>query len=245
MRRQIAAMVLTPLVALAWTSPAGAQEPEAPDPDAPAEEGEWRGPDRPTEEVARAAERSIRSPGTFFSLDNFSLNAGLGTTGFTERGTRDLTDPGLLWTVRAGFGADQAIGLEAAYVGASQDVEAGLEQGSVITTGIEVMARVGVPFVRAGTQGRDNTFVLPYVGAGIGWNMFSLTDIGEDAGLPVDDDHAFTVPVAVGVTGGLSRVIADLRLTFRPAFGDDLFREAQGGAGQNNLSLSLTGGYRF
>lgn len=236
MRRQISAVAVGALAAVAGFAP-----------DARAQGG-MTSPEQPTEEIARAAREPIREPGQFFGLDNFALSAGFGATGFTENGTRDLADTGLQWTVRGTFGVDRAFGLEAAYVGVSQDLDLnGTDAGSVVKTGFEALARLGVPFTRQGAPaGARPTFILPYFAAGLGWNLLTLTEGATASGFGLEDnDGSFTIPLALGVSGGMRDFLLDARLTFRPSFADDMFRGVPGGAGQNDLSGTVVAGYRF
>jgi hypothetical protein len=93
-----------------------------------------------------------------------------------------------------------------------------------------------------------NSFLTPYVAAGMGWSAFHL--LGADAGNPgriADADHVFTVPLGLGVAGGYRRFSADARIAFRPAFGDEMFGAAtrSGSSGQDTVGIGASAGYRF
>jgi hypothetical protein len=62
-----------------------------------------------------------------------------------------------------------------------------------------------------------------YIFGGLGWSRFTLTE-AENTGAIVDieDDDVLTVPMGVGMSYQVGRVIADLRGTYRATAGEDL-----------------------
>src|SRR5262245_66259238 len=81
-----------------------------------------------------------------FSPFGESISLGGGVTNFLADATRDATNVGGYWDVRATFGTRSYLGGEAAYMGAAQNVRAlGLDNGAYLTqNGIEGALRVNL-----------------------------------------------------------------------------------------------------
>jgi len=222
-------VVLAPCLAAA-----GASAQTGDDPPTPLERGR--------SEIGAAGRSILQSPRTYFSAENFTVAVGGGFTSFTQRGTDELADAGGSWTVRGAFGADQALGLEAAYLGAAYPVTALTgESGSVVSNGLEALARVGYP-VR-----REVSYIMPYVALGLGWSLYNRSGLGDETGIE-ETDSVMTIPLAFGIGVGYRRLSFDLRFAYRPALADSMFDNATDSifsTGSNTLSASGLVGYRF
>jgi hypothetical protein len=171
-----------------------------------------------------------------------TVQVGGGVSNFTEGGAQDLTAPGALWTVRAVSGMDSALGLEAGYTGAAQPFTPadGQDDGTVVRTEFEGRLRAAAPLRL--TDG----FVAPYLTAGLGYGLYSL--LGADPEGVQDNDHVITIPLGLGVAAGYERFSLDTRLEYRPAYGDEMFADAnrtEFAAGLNSFSFGASVGYTF
>jgi hypothetical protein len=194
---------------------------------------------------ARAQELFERTR-DLFNERQYSLQAGGGFTNFSETGTQLLTNPGGSWSVRGAFGLDRRVGAEAAYVGTAMTLDIpAADDAAVIGTAFEALVRLGYPIELI----RNVSFVSPYVAAGVGWSLFNLagTDESDEMGLE-DSDSTFTIPLGIGVGLGYERLSLDVRFMWRPAFGDEMFRDANQTSetvGQNTLGTTFSLGYTF
>jgi hypothetical protein len=141
--------------------------------------------------------------------------AGGGVGGFTDDTLRDLTGTAGIWEARVAFGTRLPFSLELGYLGGLQEITAqGLgEDAALLTTTVEGAVRA-------------NAMAGPFTGyifGGLGWSRFTLTE-AENTGAIVDieDDDVLTVPMGVGMSYQVGRVIADLRGTYRATAGEDL-----------------------
>lgn len=172
-----------------------------------------------------------------------TVQAGGGYSNFTENGTRDLTTPGGLWTVRASSWANRWLGVEAGYIGTANgfDPPTGGD-AAILRNGFDVDLKLGYP-VAVG-----NAYVAPYGLIGLGIDFLVLAGAeGNRAGADTHDT-AFALPVGVGLTAGLDRYSLDARFAFRSNFGDAMFDSANRTiytAGTNSLAFTLAAGYTF
>jgi hypothetical protein len=193
-------------------------------------------------ELSASARNMLESPQSFFSRENLSVAAGGGFIDFTDTGTDLLTSPGGSWTVRGIFGADQALSLEGGYLGAAIPVTAlNGDTGSVISNGLEALGRVGYPL-------RGNRyFFLPYLTAGLGFNIFNAASLGDATGVD-GSDLVFTIPIGFGLGAGYDRFTFDVRYMYRPSWGASMFDDAIGPGtdrGDNTVSFTAMVGYRL
>ncbi len=194
-------------------------------------------------EGVRARMRAARET---LTRGTFAVHAGGAYQNFTQKGAQQLTDPGGNWTVRASWGMDQPIGAEAAYLGSALPVDTpAMTKGSIVETGIEALVRFGLPL-----SFQQRRWVLtPYAAAGVGWSAYNLVNAPDiNAARIRNDDAVFKMPFGFGLSAIYDRVSADARVMWRPAFGDDMFREANitdQEAGQNTFSIGGSLGYHF
>lgn len=142
------------------------------------------------------------------------ITAGAGVTGFSDSGSDDVAGVGGLWEVRATFGVDSPVALEAAYVGTAQSVDMPLVDSALLGNGLEAAVRVNL-----------GTFnVQPFVVGGMGWTRYSVDVEGMDLDIRGDDD-VLTVPAGAGISFYAGPAMVDIRGTYRFAFDDELIRE--------------------
>ncbi len=180
-----------------------------------------------------------------FDEHTFAVHAGGGFATFTEGGTQTVSEPGGSWTVRGTWGMARRLGVEVAYLGAAFPIDTpGMYDANVIQTGMEGLLRLGHPVLPS-----INSFVTPYLAAGLGWSAFNLVGADDgNVGKIANADGVFSVPMGFGITVGHRQLSADMRLIYRPAFADDMFREANlsnESAGQSTVSFGGSVGYRF
>jgi hypothetical protein len=172
-----------------------------------------------------------------------TLQLGGGISNFTEDGTKTVTGAGGLWDVRAIFGAARFLSAELAYVGSARPVDSSTLNASVLQTGVEALVRLGTRFPVKGAW-----YLNPYGAVGAGWNNYDLVSAEGSPGVIRGNDNIFVLPLAVGVTGGYQRFNLDVRFTYRPGWGAEMFNDLDTGArsdGLNSLALSAAVGWSF
>jgi hypothetical protein len=185
-------------------------------------------------------------PGSVYGM---SLTVGGGVQDFTDDTVRDTTDPGALWDVRGVLGTRTPIGVEAAYVGSAQAIDARFGEdasATLIGTGFEGALRVNLlPYLE----------VTPYAFAGLGWKRYDVRGADfrtADTGID-DEDTLLEVPMGGGFAYRYAGFLADARFTYRAAAGEDLVvsddqlpEEAEPDmAGLDNWSISARAGWEF
>jgi hypothetical protein len=148
-----------------------------------------------------------------------SIQLGGGVRNFLTEETRDVTGVGGYWDVRAAIGTRSFVGLELAYVGNAQNIEApGLSpDAALVGHGAEGAIRLQAPLVL-----QDRFYLSPFVLGGIGWLRYGIVNDDAAASPVAANDNVLTVPLGVGIGFGYRGFIADARFTFRPTFNEDL-----------------------
>jgi hypothetical protein len=171
------------------------------------------------------------------------LQVGAGATNFTENGPQAVTNPGMAWDVRAVLGSRSLIGLEGAYVGSLQDVEApGLDNSAMLASnGVEGALRINAPV----TIG--DGLVSPYGFGGIGYKRYSIAwDNGSTSASIAQYDDTLTLPVGVGLSAGLMGVTLDARATYRQTFMTEIVGDSESSWDSTSLNhWQLGGGLGF
>jgi opacity protein-like surface antigen len=149
-----------------------------------------------------------------------SLSVAGGVSAFSRSSARDFLDTGGAWDVRGVFGTRTLLGLEAAYVGTANGLDApGGFTRTLFGNGIEGVGRLNL--LRNGLAFAGG--LQPYLFGGLGWTHYHLSNNISTAAIDNSDD---TVQVPVG--GGVSYYFAnnhmmlDARFTYRFAFSDNL-----------------------
>jgi opacity protein-like surface antigen len=144
----------------------------------------------------------------YFAPHEVSLTTGAGVANyFGGADSPDTIDAGAAWDARLTMGIHSPIALEAAYMGAVNNLDAGNGgHGQVHSNGFDGDVRFQLP-----------TRVQPYVFGGVGYNHMEVRNNGTGAaGNYVGKDDQVTVPAGGGVTAYVGRhVTLDARGTYR------------------------------
>jgi hypothetical protein len=196
-----------------------------------------------TKEMGAEARGIVEQPERFISQHNLTVSAGGGFSDITSTGTDGLLGVGGSWTVRGVFGADRALAVEGAYIGAAYPITArNGDAGTILSNGFEVLGRVGYPI-------RHNRgYVIPYVTTGLGLALYDSSGLNNLATGVEESDVVFDIPAGGGISAGVDRLNLDLRLLYRAGFGSSMFDSAAArpnGGGVSSVSLTAMAGYRF
>lgn len=145
------------------------------------------------------------------------LMVGGGLTNQLDDETEEVTELGGTWDARVAYRNQSLIGVEAAYLGSVQTVNAfGLDDNAqLLGNGAEVDVRFNLL--------RD-TLVRPYLFTGVGWMHYDLTNTETANAAVEDNDDVFHIPAGAGVGFHLYRgVTLDVRGTLRATFDDEVF----------------------
>lgn len=170
------------------------------------------------------------------------VSVGIGVSDFTEGNARSFTDTGMAWDVRALWGSNSRFGIEAAYVGTTNEVNGRRGQTSTLTAqGVEASGRLNF----MNTDGVTTVGGLqPFVLAGVAWKNYHLSDSLPDTAISRGDD-AVEVPVAAGVSFYMANnLVVDARAAYRFSFQDDLIQES-GNSNLDNWNVSGRLGWAF
>jgi hypothetical protein len=181
------------------------------------------------------------SSGNFLERYGLSLSVGGGVVGFTDKAMRDTAKTGGLWDVRVGFLTNTWLGVELAYEGGLQNIDAlGLNSDArLLSTAVEADARVNF------TQGHWNW--QPYAFAGVGWKRYELNNVSTNLSSVNDQDDLVEVPLGLGLGTRYAGWLVDVRGSFRPAFDNDLVPTNNSGdhAAMHTWAAALRLGYAF
>src|SRR5215831_7977102 len=98
--------------------------------------------------VAQTARAQEKGGAKLLTPYGESLSVGGGVVNFVGDTARNVTDVGGYWDVRLAFGTRTPIGIEAAYIGAAQNVTAvGMTNAFLVRNGMEANARINIPLV--------------------------------------------------------------------------------------------------
>jgi|tagenome__1003787_1003787.scaffolds.fasta_scaffold20659627_1 hypothetical protein len=144
---------------------------------------------------------------------------GGGVMNFTGSTARAMTGVAGSWNLRLATGTRTLFGLEAAYLGSAQGINAtGLDpNATLISNGGEAVLRLNapVPFERG--------MVTPFLLGGIGWTHFSVVKDTFNNSVVSESDNVGLVPVGAGLAVSYAGFVADARFTYRFAFDNELF----------------------
>jgi hypothetical protein len=166
-----------------------------------------------------------------------SFVVGGGVMNFTDSDTNSATDMGGMWEARLTYGTRSAIGVEAAYVGSAQDIDAlGLDTSAVLLgSSAEAALRVGIPYI---------PYVQPYAIAGVGVTRFSLVNENFNTSSVDDSETAVDFPLGLGVGFASNGFLFDVRGVYRPMTQDDLINIPKKTDDNENGSLASIRGRR-
>lgn len=207
----------------------------------PREEEEEIPPEEPAAPIPPAElppeEEEERPPGAI-TRHGAAVQVGGGVLDFVEEDTRDVTGTAGTWEARFIYGTRSRIGVEAAYVGAAQEIRslAAQDDATLITTNFEGAVRLNSdPLVG----------FLPYAFAGVGVARYDVTDQDQQFADVDDDETAFNIPLGLGIGYRWQRFTADIRGTYRQAFDDSLMRPAGDNASLHSWSATARVGFEF
>jgi len=198
-----------------------------------------------TNVVVNPPPTTIVAPRDWYSNAGFSLTLGGGVESFTGDTMRNTTDPGGDWTVRAAFGTNLPIGLEAAYIGSVQNINAlGLDNSATLVgNGVQGDIRLNV------TQ---NYAVQPFVYGGVAWRRYAVQNADFNTSDVRDRDDVLELPVGVGMAYKMSGFTFDARGEFRGSFYDNLVPDRtnttstnEGNAAMHRWGVNASVGYEF
>ncbi len=162
---------------------------------------------------------------------------GGGVMNFSGSTARSMTGVAGSWNLRLATGTQSLFGLEAAYLGSAQTVDAaGLDpKSTLLGNGVEAVLRLNapVPFERG--------MVTPFLLGGLGWSHLSVVNDTFNNSTVSESDNVGMIPLGVGVSVTYAGFVADARFTYRLAFDNELF----GNASLNTWALTANIGHLF
>jgi opacity protein-like surface antigen len=185
------------------------------------------------EAVGEAVVDTTARPG--MGLD---VSVGGGFYDFLDSDTNDYLSLGGMWEARVGWRMGN-LGVEAAYIGSYNDIDAlGLDNDArLIGTGVEAAGRFDI---------LPESVVVPYVLAGLGITHYDLSNASFNTSNVGNTDNVFYIPLAAGAMYDITgQIFLDARFTVRPAFDSDLIDEANEDTGMDSWSLAGRAGFRF
>jgi hypothetical protein len=146
---------------------------------------------------------------------------GGGLTNFTASTVRDATELGGAWDARLIFGTRSLIGLEAAYVGSVNDINApGLSGDTkLIGTGVQGLARLNL----------TTTAWQPYLLGGAGWKHYALAGERFNVSNIRNDDNVVEIPMGLGLAFHNRGLMFDVRGLYNYAVNSNLFTNGNPG----------------
>jgi hypothetical protein len=128
---------------------------------------------------------------------------------------RDTTGVAGAWGVRYQVGTRTPIGVEAAYLGTAQSIDAlGLDTDAILVgNGFEATLRLNL---------MPESAMQPFAFMGAAWRRYDLTNIGTNTSSVGAQDDVFEVPAGAGLCYRVGGVVAEVRLGFRIATEEDL-----------------------
>ncbi len=140
---------------------------------------------------------------------------GGGVTNFTASAVRDATELGGAWDARLIFGTRTFLGLEAAYVGSVNDINAfGLSGNTkLIGTGVQGLARLNL----------TTTAWQPYLLGGAGWKHYALAGERFNVSNIRNDDNVVEIPMGLGLAFHNRGFMFDVRGLYNYALNSNLF----------------------
>lgn len=160
------------------------------------------------------------------------VKVGVGGGDYTENNVQNRTSGATTLDVRGVFGAHSPIGLEAAYVGSSRNVDnppGATGDTQLVSNGVEGDVRLAIP-IPAGSF----VDIRPFAFGGVGYQYASLWGDGSVDGSRDDGDSILVIPAGVGIDLGVGPLNLEARGTYRHAIGSDLFGNAGAGFNEPN-----------
>ncbi len=152
---------------------------------------------------------------------------GGGVANFTAGNVRDATELGGAWDARFVFGTRRVIGLEAAYVGSVNDINAlGLSgDAKLIGTGVQGLARLNL----------TTTALQPYLVGGAGWKHYAIANERFNSSGIRNDDSIVEIPMGAGFAYHNAGFMFDVRGMYNYAINSNMFPGTPGVDGPGDL----------
>jgi hypothetical protein len=165
---------------------------------------------------------------------------GGGVQDFSRSNIRGMTDTGGFWSARLIAGTREFLGLEAAYIGSAQSINAlGLSNDAVlVSNGVEGALRINIPIVS-----RGGGLVEPFAFGGVGWSRYHIARSTTNTSDLANNDDLLAIPYGAGIAFASHGFMADARFTYRSTFYNDLL-QSSGGA-LDNWSAGAQLGFEF
>jgi hypothetical protein len=164
---------------------------------------------------------------------------GGGVQDFTQSNVRGMTGTAGYWNARLVFGTRQPVGLEAAYIGSAQSINAlGLASDAVlVSNGAEGAVRINIPIVRRAT------LMEPFVFGGAGWSRYHIARSAQNMSSLASNDDILEIPYGAGFAASYRNFMVDARFTYRSTFYNDMLRST--GDRLDNWSAGGQLGFEF
>ena len=148
-----------------------------------------------------------------------------------------LAPLGASYTARLLVGTRSPLGLEIAYIGTAQTLEAQdvPRESFLVSNGVESNIRLNLGL----------RIVQPYLLAGIAWKQYDLTAVDGDTKYIRNTDDLYEYPVGGGLALRNEGVVLDFRFTYRFAGEQDLFRNVTEDVNLNNWNATVSLGFEF
>lgn len=174
--------------------------------------------------------RSSSKPSFIRTPAGMSVEGGGGVTGFLDNDIRDVTKVGGGYNVRLTYGTRSLIGVEAAYVGSTQAIDAlGLDNNALLmSNGAEGLARLNLM----------TGMWQPFVAAGVAWRHYNIRSDVNTSNVK-DKDDVVEIPAALGLAFRNKGFLVDARAGYRQSFSNDLLGTANLSSWQGNINLGV------
>lgn len=172
-----------------------------------------------------------RKPGHIKTPNGMSIIAGGGVAGFLDGDVTDLTNPAGIYNLRLTYGTREVVGIEAAYIGTAQSIDAlGLDSDALlISNGVEGLVRYNV-----NPRGEWQ----PYVAAGVGWRRYDVRSDSNTSNV-LEEDDVVEIPAQLGVAFRRKGFVLDTRAGYRHVFNNDLLGTQALHTWQTNVNLGF------
>jgi len=176
----------------------------------------------------------------------WALMAGGGYQDFTNEQMRSVTAGGGAWDARFIGGTNSVIAFEAAYVGASRQMNAlgdtGANNPLLVANGLEGTLRINAPIKRGAS------LFEPYVYGGLGFSHYGITNYNSNTQVLssfTSSDDVTTVPVGGGFAFAYKAFIADARAGWTGTYNQDLLVNGNQSNTLNHWNVGGEVGFRF
>jgi hypothetical protein len=143
-----------------------------------------------------------------------SASVGTGVLVFSRGAAVATIDPGIAWSAGVIVGSRKSVGFGFSYVGSVHDVDGADLNDAAILVGQGFEGILRVHFMPTEWQ--------PYVGIGFAWKHYELLDATSSTYSMRHSDSVVEAPIMVGLVYHRGVLLADVSLSYRPAFDSEL-----------------------